>query len=75
VSREVSAERRRASREERETEEDSQRVEPVPLTASELEEVRQSVSAIENQELREAAFRATVKHLEWSRGIQGPKGP
>ena len=75
VSREVSTERRRAGREERDADELSRRVEPVPLTARELEEVRQSVSAIENQELREAAFRATVKHLEWSRGIRGPKGP
>jgi hypothetical protein len=75
VSREVSAERKKQGQEQREIEEGSRRVEPVPLTELEIEEVRESVSAIENEALREAAFRATVKHLEWSRGIQGPKRP
>jgi Dna[CI] antecedent, DciA len=75
VSREVSVERQRAGREECAAEAEAHRVEPVPLTQSELEAVRRSVAAIENAELREAAFRATVKHLEWSRGIEGPKTP
>ncbi len=75
VSREVSAGRERTRREQRETEERESRVQPVELSETELAEVRQSVSAIENEELREAAFRATVKHLEWSKGTQAPKRP
>ncbi len=75
VSREVSAERRRAGREELEADQGAHRIEPVPLSQTELDAVRESVSAIESAELREAAFRATVKHLEWSKGIEGPKRP
>jgi hypothetical protein len=75
VSREVSADRARTQKKESEAQEDTHRVEPAPLTESELEDVRRSVSAIENDTLREAAFRATVKHLEWSKGSEGLKRP
>ncbi len=75
VSREVSADRRQLS-EKRESEaRDTRTVKPVALSEDELAEVRRSVSAIENEELREAAFRATVKHLEWSRGVEAENGP
>ena len=50
-------------------------LEALRLAMAELAEVRESVSVIENPELREAAFRATVKHLEWSRGIEASKEP
>ena len=75
VSREVSVEQKRRRREQRDVEEGEHRVEPRPLSEQELDEVRESVSAIENDALREAAFRATVKHLEWSKGIGVPKTP
>ena len=75
VSREVSVQRMWAEREERDAREHALRVTPVSLTADELARVRESVSAIDNRELREAAFRATVKHLEWSKGSDVPKEP
>lgn len=75
VSRGVSRDRRQSEREAGEAEDRQRLVEPVPLTEGELAEVRKSVSAIENEALREAAFRATVKHLEWSRGIEAAKTP
>ncbi len=75
VSRDVSRERRRGQRETEEAAERTATVVPVALSDEETARVRESVSAIENDELREAAFRATVKHLEWSKGIQGPKRP
>jgi hypothetical protein len=75
VSRGVSRDRRASEREAGEAADRHRLVEPVPLTKGELAEVRKSVSAIENEALREAAFRATVKHLEWSRGIEAAKTP
>lgn len=75
VSREVSNNRRQAQREEAASEERTQQVATAPLSEEELANVRQSVSGIPDEALREAAFRATVKHLEWSKGIEASKGP
>jgi hypothetical protein len=41
----------------------------VPLTPAELSRVVRSVAAIPDSELREAVLRATIKDLEWKRGI------
>jgi len=41
----------------------------VPLTPTERAQVEDSVAAIEDPELREAVFSATVKDLEWKKGI------
>lgn len=45
----------------------------VALSAEELEAVRTSAASIADPALREAAIRATVKHLEWSKGISAAK--
>ena len=45
------------------------KVEPVPLSEAEIEQVRRSAEAIRNPELRETVIRATVKDLEWKRGL------
>ena len=70
VSRKVSDEHRLRHAEE-ETEEfyreDS--APPVPLSETELAQVRASVAEIPDAELREAVLRATVKDLEWKKGI------
>jgi hypothetical protein len=41
----------------------------IPLSASELMQVEDSVTSIADPELREAVLRATVKDLEWKKGI------
>jgi len=41
----------------------------VPLSPAELSQVEASVESIPDPELREAVLRATVKDLEWKRGI------
>jgi hypothetical protein len=41
----------------------------VPLTAAELSQLVASVETIPDEELREAVLRATVRDLEWKRGI------
>ena len=71
VSRKVHDERRR----EEELAEDElfyaeDKVEPVPLTPAEVDQVRQSASVIKNEGLRETVVRATVKDLEWKRGLE-----
>jgi hypothetical protein len=43
-------------------------VRPIPLSAQEVEQVRQSASAIRNEALRETVIRATIKDLEYKRG-------
>lgn len=70
VSKKVSSERQR-ERHEQETEDfyAEDKVEPVPLGKAEVEQVRKSASVIKDEELREAAIRATVKDLEWKRGL------
>ncbi len=45
------------------------KVPSVALTADELARVERSVESIEDPELREAVLRATVKDLEWKKGI------
>ncbi len=44
-------------------------VQPVPLTETELAQVVASVEGIEDISLREAVLRASVKDLEWKKGI------
>jgi predicted nucleic acid-binding Zn ribbon protein len=46
------------------------RVESVPLSEAEIEQIRQSASAIRKPALRDAVVRATVKDLEWKRGLE-----
>lgn len=60
-------------------------VTPEPLTDAERQAVERSVSAIENEALREAALRATIRDLEWKkaqetrnvtqRASRGPREP
>jgi hypothetical protein len=50
-------------------------VEPIPLSARELEQVRSSVGDIPDEELREAVLKATVKDLEWKKGLAAMNGP
>jgi hypothetical protein len=70
VSKRVGEQRARESAE-RATEEfySEDQVDTVPLDPQEIEQVRQSASVIGDPELREAAIRATVKDLEWKRGL------
>jgi len=70
VSRKV-AEGHRFEAHERETEEfyKEDDVESVPLTDLERAQVEASVGAIGDEKLREAVLRATVKDLEWKKGI------
>jgi hypothetical protein len=80
VSRKVS-EQHRLQVVERETEDfyKEDDVDPIPLTPTELAQVEASASAIHDDELRQAVLRATVKDLEWKKGIaersssQGPR--
>ena len=44
-------------------------VESVPLTEAEIAQVKSSVAVIRDEELREAVLRATVRDMEWKRGI------
>ena len=41
----------------------------VALTPIEIAQIEASVSVIEDEELREAVYRATVRDLEWKKGI------
>lgn len=45
----------------------------VSLSEAELAQVRSSVAAIPDLELREAVLRATVKDLEWKKGLSAKK--
>lgn len=89
VSRRVAIERaERTVRREAERGYGGETVTPTPLSQSELEAIKRSVSGIENEALREAALRATVTDLERkkgqedhnssqepSEGLQGAKKP
>lgn len=69
VSRRVSLERsERAVRAQVERGYGAEKVEPSPLSPSELEAVQRSVARIENESLREAALRATISDLESKKG-------
>lgn len=46
-----------------------QRVDPVPLSDIEMEYVKESVSSVEDPELREALLKATIADLEWKKGL------
>jgi len=70
VSRKVGDEHRfqaleRAAKDEAEKD----RVEAVPLSASERAQVEASAGAIEDEALREAVVRATIADLEWKKGL------
>ena len=45
-------------------------VEPRPLTGDETRAVERSVAGIEDEGLREAALRATIRDLEWKKGLE-----
>jgi hypothetical protein len=70
VSRKV-AEEHRLKREEVETEEFYREddVPSVPLSGNEMAQIESSVGEIPDAELREAVLRATVKDLEWKKGL------
>jgi hypothetical protein len=44
-------------------------VPPVPLTSTERAQIESSVADIPDVELREAVLRATVKDMEWKKGL------
>jgi len=46
------------------------KVDPVPLSESELAQVVESVRAIDDLELREAVMRATVADFQWKKGLK-----
>ncbi len=74
VSREVVKERR-FEQVEREVARyiDEDKVDSIPLTAEEMARVEDSVKAIEDNGLREAALRATIADLEWKKGLSARK--
>jgi hypothetical protein len=47
---------------------------PVPLSETELAQVTASVNRIPDAELRTAVLRATVKDLEWKKGLSARNG-
>lgn len=46
----------------------AEHVDPEPLSPEELAAVERSVAGIENEKLRDAALRATIRDLEWKKG-------
>lgn len=74
VSRKV-AEEQRIQSVERQAQEvrTEDKVESVPLTDTEVAQIRASVADIDDEGLREAVFRATVADLEWKKGLSRPK--
>lgn len=76
VSRKVEeAHRLESAEREAETYHEPDAVDPVPLSEVELAQVRASVQEIPDEELREAVLRATVKDLEWKKGIASNSKP
>ena len=75
VSRKV-AEEHRAREAEKAVEEfyDPDDVDPIPLTETERAQIEASVSGIRDAGLREAVLRATVKDLEWKKGLADRNG-
>ena len=71
------AEEHRLRQTEEETEEFYRKdvAQPVPLDEIELAQIRASVAEIPDAELREAVLRATVKDLEWKKGVSRGSGP
>jgi hypothetical protein len=53
---------------------DADVVESVPLSDEERAQVESSVSAIKDAELREAVLRATVRDMEWKKGVAARNG-
>jgi hypothetical protein len=49
-------------------------VEPVPLEQTELAQIEASVANIPDAELREAVLRATVRDIEWKKGVARQNG-
>lgn len=76
VSRRVEeAHRLEAAEKEAETYHEPDQVDPVPLTEIELAQIQASVQEIPDEGLREAVLRATVKDLEWKKGISRHRKP
>jgi len=75
VSRKV-ADERRLQAEEQATEEFYREddVEPVALTGTERAQVEASAASIPDAELRQAVIRATIRDLEWKKGIAAQNG-
>ena len=74
VSRRVQA-RQALIRAEEETEEfyRPDETQPVSLTEHERQQVEESASVIQDEELREAVVRATIADLEWKKGCRAAK--
>ncbi len=71
VSKKVSEQRsREAVEQEDEAFYDEDKVQSRPLPQDEIEQIRQSAAAIRNPDLRETVIRATIKDLEWKRGLE-----
>jgi len=51
------------------------KVVPIPLTETETRQIEASVARIPDEELREAVYRATVKDLQWKKGLAAENGP
>lgn len=49
------------------------RVEPVPLTATELAQVEFAAAPVKDEGLRKAATSAMIRHLEWQKGRRAAK--
>ena len=75
VSRKVQEEHR-LQRHEAETDEFYREadVESVSLTENELAQIKSSIADIPDEELREAVLRATVRDMEWKKGLAGQNG-
>jgi hypothetical protein len=70
VSRKVAAEHRLRRADEAAAEEQRKgTIESVPLSETELAQIQASVAEIPDEELRQAVYRATVKDLEWKKGV------
>lgn len=76
VSKRVSAEHR-LKREEADTIDfySADEVASVPLSQTEILQIESSVASIPDEELRQAVYRATVKDLEWKKGLATQNGP
>jgi hypothetical protein len=53
---------------------EADRVEPVPATETEAEQIRQMAAAVHDEKVREAVIAAAIRNLEWRKGIEASNG-
>jgi hypothetical protein len=76
VSRKVQEEKRREHAERRLAEPDrGPETKPLPLDDQERAQVESMAAAIHDPDVRDAAVRAMVRHLEWKKGNRSQNGP